>query len=69
LVLVLVSVLVLFPDPDNIYQRFSTTTKNFVQNVAFSMLEVALFPRKIGLSLFFVGSGSKSGAGSSTMKK
>jgi hypothetical protein len=33
------------PEPQNINQRFST--QKIVQNIAFSMLEAALFPRKL----------------------
>ncbi len=35
-----------FPDPDNTKHSFSTT-KKLVPNLAFSMSEEALFPRKL----------------------
>jgi hypothetical protein len=58
------------PEPD----LFSTVFNNkiFVQNLAFSMLEAALFPRKYRLYFFFfffliyLESGSKSGFGTRT---
>jgi hypothetical protein len=41
------------PDPDSILHSFSTTQK-FVHNLAFSMLEAALFPRKLASHFLFV---------------
>jgi hypothetical protein len=63
------------PDPHNIYQMFST--KIIGQNIAFSMLEAALFTRKLAsyfrFSDFFiqsyVGYGSKSGSGTKTTSR